>query len=161
MTSLWFLLSKTWHLQDVQALLSVLLIVLSTVSIFIFACSGPQHASLRSPQHQNTSASLSIVSPDESFSALRDLVSRDVTARRHRQSIFPSLVILCLLAIAILSGPIARFASRSGYIITQVDVAGALASRIYDIMAVSSITLPLAVPQLRDRVLICSIAAGP
>ena len=133
MAHYWFVLTKHWSLQDVQAALNVMIAILSTISIFTFARFCWQTASLRLTKHKDVPVAslLSLTSPGEVFTVLRFLRYRTLTTKRYRMFLFQATVIFALSAAAFLSGPIARFSSRRGYTITPMLVKGGLAANTY------------------------------
>jgi len=136
MAHFWFILSLTWPLEDVQAVLNVVVSVLSALAIFTFARFCWQNATLHLTKQQDVPVAslLSLTTPGEAFQVLWFLNFRSLTAKRYRRILLQSLIIFGLSVSAVLSGPIARFASRRGYAVRPMEIPGALASTTWESM---------------------------
>jgi hypothetical protein len=142
MDHLWFILTLRWSLEDVQAMLNVLISVFSAIGIFTFARFCWQSATLHLTKQRNVPVAslLSLTSPGEAFQVLWFLNFRSLTAKKYRRILFQSLIIFGLSVAAILSGPIARLASRQGHTITPVKMHGSLATTTWNSMLEADVT---------------------
>jgi hypothetical protein len=104
--------------------------------------SSPSPASVGRVQHHPTkqrdvpfASLLSVTSPSKAFQVLWFLNFGPPSAKKHRRILFRSLIIFGLSVAAILSGPIAGFASRQGQAAIPVEMHGSLATTTWDSMA--------------------------
>jgi hypothetical protein len=136
MAHFWFILSLRWPLEDVQAVLNVLISVLSAIGIFTFARFCWQSATLHLTKQRNVPVAslLSLTSPGEAFQVLWFLNFKSLRAKKYRRILFQSLIIFGLSVSAVLSGPIARFASRQGHTVMPVEMHGSLATTTWESM---------------------------
>jgi hypothetical protein len=142
MAHLWFILSLRWPLEDVQAALNVLISVFSAIGIFTFARFCWQSATLHLTKQRDVPVAslLSLTSPGEAFQVLWFLNFRSLSAKKYRRILFQSLIIFGLSVAAILSGLIARFASRQGHTIIPVEMHGSLATTSWNSMVEADVT---------------------
>jgi hypothetical protein len=136
MAHFWFILSLKWPLEDVQAALNVLISVFSAIGIFTFARFCWQSATLHLTKQRDVPVAslLSLTSPGEAFQVLWFLNFRSLSAKKYRRILFQSLIIFGLSVAAILSGPIARYASRQGHTVIPVEMHGSLATTTWESM---------------------------
>jgi hypothetical protein len=131
-TSVWVSLPPTWKLQDVQAALNVIVVLLSTLGVFTFArfcwqSNAPKI--VRNPNHTvPLSSLLSIDTLGQVFDILFLLRSR-IFHRRYSKIFAQSVIVLSLSTTALLSGPIARYSTRNVYTIIPKEIMGFLANR--------------------------------
>jgi hypothetical protein len=142
MARFWFILSLIWSLEDVQAVLNVLISVLSAIGIFTFARLCWQSATLRLTRQRNVPVAslLSLTSPGEVFQVLWFLNFSSLHAKKYRRILFQSLIIFGLSIAAILSGPIARVTARQGHTVVPVEMHGSLATAIWENMLEADVT---------------------
>jgi hypothetical protein len=142
MAHFWFILSLRWPLEDVQAVLNVLISVLSAIGIFTFARFCWQTATLHLTKQRDVPVAslLSLNSPGEAFQVLWFLNFRSLPTKKYRRILFQSLIIFGLSVAAVLSGPIARFASRPGHTIIPAEMHGSLATTTWESMVESDVT---------------------
>src|SRR5947209_3691863 len=142
MAHFWFILSLRWPLEDVQAVLNVLISVLSAIGIFTFARFCWQSATLHLTKQRDVPVAtlLSLNSPGEAFQVLWFLNFRSLSAKKYRRILFQSLIIFGLSVAAILSGPIARFASRQGHTVIPSRMHGSLATTTWESMVEADVT---------------------
>jgi len=130
MAKWWFILSKKWSLEDVQAALNVIISVLSASGIFTLARFCWQNATLDLAKQRDVPVAslLSVTSPGEAMQVIWFLSFRSITGKRYRKILVQSLIIFGLSVAAVLSGLITRFASHRGYTLSKVKNVGALAN---------------------------------
>src|SRR5271163_4638633 len=85
MAHFWFILSLTWPLEDVQAVLNVVVSVLSALAIFTFARFCWQNATLHLTKQQDVPVAslLSLTTPGEAFQVLWFLNFRSLSAKKY------------------------------------------------------------------------------
>jgi hypothetical protein len=132
----WISLPLKWNLQDVQAALNVVIVILSTLGVFAFArfCWLSNAPNITRDQAIPLSSLLSINTLGQAFDILFLLRLR-IFRRRYWKIFAQSIVILCLSTTALLSGPIARYSTRHNYVIVPRRTMGLLANRhLYGIL---------------------------
>lgn len=129
MAKLWIALHASWKLEDVQAVLNVVISVLSTMGIFVFARFCWQGATARVAQSKNVrlSSLISLSTPGEVYDVAL-LLKFKLLSLRYLKLVIQCVVVISMSATTLLSGPIARYSTRGGHVILPVEVQGSLAS---------------------------------
>jgi hypothetical protein len=124
----WVSLPPKWKLQDVQAALNVIVVLLSTLGVFTFArfCWQSSATNIVRNQAIQLSSLLSINTLGQAFDILLLLRSRIFN---HRKIFVQSVIVLSLSTTALLSGPTARYSTQNTYTIVPKQITGLLANR--------------------------------
>ena len=124
----WVSLPPKWKLQDVQAALNVIIVLLSTLGVFTFArfCSQSNAPKIARNQAIPLSSLFSINTPGQAFDIHFLLRSKIFN---HRKICIQSVIVLCLSTTALLSAPIARYSTQNTSIIVPKQIMGLLANR--------------------------------
>lgn len=132
MSGSWLSLPRSWRLEDVQAVLNIIVSVLSTLGAFVFAriCWQTTAAKVAKNRNVSLSALLSLSSLGEVFD-IAVLLRTRLLAGRYSKILIQCIVVACFSATAILSGPIARYSTRRGHIVSSLDVPGSLVTDYY------------------------------
>jgi hypothetical protein len=129
MSGLWIVVSRSWSLEDVQAVLNVVISFLSALAIWTFSRFCWQQASTPVTKTHNILllSLFSISSLGDVFDVLQ-LLKTSAISPRKRPRILAQVVVVSLFSFAaILSGPIARHASRIGNEVTTISQTGLMA----------------------------------
>ncbi|KEF60326.1 uncharacterized protein A1O9_01886 [Exophiala aquamarina CBS 119918] len=145
----WTSLPRQWKLEDVQAGLNVLITALSALVIFVFVRLSWQSGARRIVQMKavHLSSILTLNTPGEvldAFSVLRHKIPG------HGPMLSQSIVIIIFSITTLTSGPIARYATRSTSMTTDLDVNGYLATRSHNSNSDEQVTWNLTLTSL-DR----------
>jgi hypothetical protein len=127
----WISLPAAWTLQDVQAVLNVAVSVLSALGIFVVSrwCWRVAVAKIVKTNHVSLQSLLSISTIGEAVEILLLLKSKIISIP-YLKILVQCVVVVCLTATAMLSGPIARYSTRRGHGLFIQDVPGLLATRL-------------------------------
>ncbi|RMZ86308.1 hypothetical protein DV736_g6466, partial [Chaetothyriales sp. CBS 134916] len=130
MVSLWVSLQRNLSLQDVQAAINIIIDVLCAAVVFVFVRVLWQRAAVKvaKQQHVSLPSLLSIGSPGDAFDAVVLLKKKLFTAQ-FAMILIQCLVVIFMSAIAIASGPLARFSCRTHTVNETQRVTGSLAAR--------------------------------
>jgi hypothetical protein len=127
----WFFLPSSWELGNVRAILALIINFLCVVGISVVSYSTWKFGALKLSRPQKSSTKLlSLYSP----TGLGDVLDIIPLIRPHMglgllaQLIIPGFIIALLSAVAVASGPIARYSTRVGEKVQQTLVPGILAS---------------------------------
>ena len=140
MAKSWIALRAGWKLEDVQAALNVVISVLSTMGIFVFArfCWHGTAARVGRSQNVRLSSLLSLSTPGEVFDVFM-LLKFKILSSPYLLLFAQSVVVITLSTTAILSGPITRYSTRRGYIITPIEVPGSLATNYFNSISYANV----------------------
>ena len=129
MQTSWVSFPPSWKLQDVQAVLNVIINALSVLGIYIFARMCWLGGARQVVKHRNVElyALTSLNTIGEAPDVLCLLKSR-ILSSRYLKLLAQCFVVPSLSTTALLSGPIARFSTRRSHMVTQVEVNGTLAT---------------------------------
>lgn len=124
----WTSLPRRWKLEDAQAGMNVLITALSALVIFVFVRLSWQSGARRMAQMKavHLSSILTLNTPGEVLDALSILRHK---IPGHSTVLAQSFVIVIFSITTLISGPIARYASRSTSMTIDMDVHGYLAKR--------------------------------
>lgn len=127
----WTSLPRRWRLEDVQAGLNVLFTALSALVIFVSVRLSWQSGARRIVQMEAVPlpSILTLNTPGEALDALFVLRHR---IPRHSKILTQSIIVIMFSITTLISGPIARYASRRTSITTDADVHGYLAMRTHN-----------------------------
>jgi len=130
MSPSWIPLPASWKLEDVQAALNVVITVFSALGIFVFVrlCWQSGVAKVSRNHSVRLSSLLSLNSVGEAYDVIR-LLKRNVLSIQHLKLLSQCLVVVFLSTTTIVAGPIARYSTRRGHVVTEVAVPGLLATR--------------------------------
>lgn len=136
----WISLPDVWNLQDVQAVLTVLISLLSAFDVFVFACVSWQIATWRVVKERQVSLSslLTVSTLGEAVDIVR-LLKLKILSFQHMPILAQCFVVVLLTAVACLSGPIARYSTRLSHNVILADVPGYLATNKHDSMAYANV----------------------
>lgn len=136
--SSWATLPTSWELEDVQAVLNVIITAFSGITVFVFTrCCWSLSARVAARGKQvSLSSLLTLNTPGEAVDILVLLKSH---ALRHWKILAQSFVVIALSLATVLSGPIAKYSTRLTYVVSKVEVDGLLAGRTDNSMAVSQV----------------------
>ena len=117
-------------LQDVQAGMNVVVTFLSTLSVFIFARSSWQRGA-RGVTESNDVPLYSLLSLNTLGEALDIclMLGSKLHSARYKGLLAQCIVVLSFSITAILAGLIARYSTRQGSIVREMEVPGLLATR--------------------------------
>ena len=140
MEHLWIVLSPHWELANFRAGLSVVVIVLSMVTIFAYTryCWAINTVEIAKKHTAAVVTLLTVTSTSDVLDAVTFL-GFQILKRRHIRIAIQCSVVLFFSITGILSGPIAKFATRGGSAILKAKLDGLLATNRYDCMSVSAI----------------------
>jgi len=140
MAKSWIALRVGWKLEDVQAVLNVVISVLSTTGIFVFArfCWHGTAARVGRSQNVRLPSLLSISTPGEVFDVLL-LLKFKLLSSPYLKLLAQSIVVITLSTTAILSGPITRFSTRYGYTVLPIKVPGSLATNQFNSISYANV----------------------
>jgi len=129
MAKLWITLSTRWKLEDVQAVLNVIISLTSAIGIFTFARWSWQRSTLAVAHNRHVPLSrlLSLSSPGEVFDVI-SMMRLGLFAEGHLRIVAQCTIVLLLSVATILSGPVSRFSTRRGTTTERVKIPGYLAS---------------------------------
>ena len=136
----WISLPAQWELEDVQAVLNVIITALSTLIIFIFAryCWSRAAKRVESTSEVPLYTLVSLSSLGEVLDVIF-LLKKRLVCLRYSALCAQCLVIGLFSATALLSGPIARYSTRRGSIVREQGVPGFLASRSHNGMGYANV----------------------
>lgn len=136
----WIALRAGWKLEDVQAALNVVISVLSTLGIFVFArfCWHGTAARVGRSQNVRLSSLLSLSTPGEVFDIFM-LLKFKILSSPYLMLFAQSVVVITLSTTAVLSGPIARYSTRHGYTVALIEVPGSLATNQFNSIAYANV----------------------
>lgn len=131
MASTWISSPGGKTLQEVQAALTLVVTVLSSLAIFVLVRARWISATRRSAKGQNLALSsfVCLNSLGEVLDAIIVLRTR-LLLSRHLGILAQCIVVVILSATSIFSGYVARYASREGYKIREQELTGYLADRL-------------------------------
>jgi hypothetical protein len=140
MAKSWIALRVGWKLEDVQAALNVIISVLSTLGIFVFArfCWHGTAAQVGRSQNVRLSSLLSLSTPGEVFDVIL-LLKFKLLSSPYLKLFAQSVVVITLSTTAVLSGPITRFSTRHGYTVTPIEVPGSLATNQFNSISYANV----------------------
>lgn len=147
----WFSLPTDWKLEDVQAVLNVVITLLSALGIFtLVRCCWIRAAGRLVQDHKVLLPSLLVLNtPGEALDVL-NLMRSKIFSIRFATVLVQCVVVVCLSSTAILSGPIARYSTRKALIVVKQDVPGLLASRNFNGMSFANVEWNLTYTRLED-----------
>ena len=127
---LWIVLSTTWALEDVQAVLTVLIALVATITAWAVTQTCWKRSFNRVSQYRTVSllSLLTVSTISEAFDIVFLLGFKLILRPRHWRILVQCLVIFTLTVLGILSGPLARLSTRRGTIEQQQQVSGYLAT---------------------------------
>jgi hypothetical protein len=134
----WASLPRTWELEDVQAVLNVIITTLGGITIYVFtrSCwliSGRLAAKgIAVP----VPSLLSVNTPGEAIDALKILRSHVL---RHWRILSQCVVVIALSLLTVLSGPIAKYSTKMTEVTIKTEVNGNLALALHNSMADSQV----------------------
>lgn len=145
----WTSLPRQWKLEDVQAGLNVLITALSALVIFVFVRLSWQSGARRMAQMKavHLPSILTLNTPGEVLDAMSVLRHK---MPRHGKILAQSIVVVMFSITTLVSGPIARYATRRTSMTTDLDVHGYLATRSHNSNADEQVMWNLTVTSL-DR----------
>jgi len=128
-TPYWLVLPLSWELGNVRAVFALLINLLTTTGLWVVAYAMWKSGALRASKSQPTKL-LSLLSMTGLGDAVDALVLlRPVLGPRLLASLlFQSAIVILLSAVAIFSGPIAQYSTRSGITVRHTPVSGWLAT---------------------------------
>lgn len=126
MAKSWISFPEHFKLEDVQAVLNIVISLLSALGVSVFGRICWQASTTKIAKRKNVALSslLTINSVGEAMDVLFLLKFNFFSSTRI---VAQCIVVACMTATAILSGPIARYSSRRGQIVSEKDVNGLLA----------------------------------
>jgi hypothetical protein len=129
MAKLWIFLSTSWKLEGVQATLNVIISFLSVVAIWTFSRFCWQLSTLEVAKNHNVPlpSLLSIITLGETVDVLR-LLKTKILSLPHPRILLQCFVVTVFSVAAILSGPIARFSTRRGHVMSLTAIDGLMAT---------------------------------
>ncbi|KAK6387642.1 hypothetical protein LTS17_000911 [Exophiala oligosperma] len=136
----WIDLPQAWRLQDVQAVLNVVIATLSAVAIF--ACARWCWQSSLSETDQRSiplKDLLTISTLGEALDVVLLLRWRSLSVR-HLKLLAQCIVVVFFSVVALVSGPIARFSSRRSHEIKPLEISGSVAWRFHDCIISTPVT---------------------
>ncbi|OAP57613.1 hypothetical protein AYL99_08351 [Fonsecaea erecta] len=124
----WTTLPRSWKLEDVQAVLNVIITAFSGITIFVFTrCYWSFWARFAAKGRAvPVSSLLSLNTPGEAADILLLLKSH---VFQHWNIVAQSLVVIALSITTLLSGPIAKYSTKLTHVVVQTEVNGLLAGR--------------------------------
>lgn len=130
MSSSWINLPHAWKLQNVQAVLNVIITALSALGIFACARFCWQSSVSRIVRKQSVplASLLSISTFGDAVEALMLLKER-AFQRRHLKILFQSFLVICLSVTGLVAGPIARFSTQVGHRVIPQQTPGLITWR--------------------------------
>jgi hypothetical protein len=142
MANLWIMLSTHWQLDNFRAVLSVVIIVLSMIAIFTYSryCWAINTAKIAKKRTAALITLLTLTSSSEVLEVVKFLKFQ-ILKPRHVRIAIQCLMVLFFSLASILSGPIARFATREGSTVLPVNLNGLQATNKTGCMAVSAMVL--------------------
>ena len=128
MTGAWIFLPQKWSLENVQAVINVVVSILSAVLIIVFAQIRWQWGATRITRQKQAKISslLDISSPGEALDFIWLFRARALR-KRYLPALLQCLAVIVLTLAATLSGPIARYSTKTREQIDRVKVNGSLA----------------------------------
>ena len=128
MTGAWIFLPRQWSLENVQAVINVVVSILSAILIVVFAQIRWQWGATRITRQKQAKISslLDISSPGEALDFIWLFRARALR-KRYLPALLQCLAVIVLTAAATLSGPIARYSTRTRQQVNVVSVNGSLA----------------------------------
>ncbi|KPI40522.1 uncharacterized protein AB675_7631 [Cyphellophora attinorum] len=140
MNATWISLPADRTLPEVQAGLTLVVTVLAALTIFIFVRTRWISATRRSAKGKDVKLSsfVCLNSLGEVLDAFIVLRTR-VLSKRHLGILAQCIVVIFLSASSLLSGYVARYASRSGYEVSRQAVSGYLADRLSGGMSAANV----------------------
>jgi hypothetical protein len=129
MAKLWIFLSTSWKLEGVQATLNVIISFLSVVAIWTFSRFCWQLSTSEVAKNHNVPlpSLLSIMTLGETVDVLR-LLKTKILSLPHPRILLQCFVVTVFSVAAILSGPIARFSTRRGHVMSLTAIDGLMAT---------------------------------
>ncbi|EXJ70335.1 uncharacterized protein A1O5_06403 [Cladophialophora psammophila CBS 110553] len=126
--SSWATLPRSWKLEDVQAVLNVIVTALSGITIYVFTrcCWSVSARVAAEGRVVPISSLLSLNTPGEAIDVLILLKSHIFS---HWIIVAQSLVVVALSITTVLSGPIAKYSTRLTHVVAQTEANGLLAGR--------------------------------
>jgi hypothetical protein len=140
MAKSWIALRVGWKLEDVQAALNVVISILSTMGIFVFArfCWHGPAARVGRNQNVRLSSLLSLSTPGEVFDVFM-LLKFKLLSSPYLRLFAQSVAVITLSTTAVLSGPIARYSTRHGHTVIPTEVPGSLATNQFNSIAYANV----------------------
>jgi hypothetical protein len=134
MAKSWISFPERFKLQDVQAVINIIISLLSALSIFVLGRVCWQASSTKIARRKDIALSslLTIGSLGEALDVLFLLKFHFFS---FTWIVAQCVIVACLTATAILSGPIARYATQRGRIVAEKDVNGLLALAYHNSIA--------------------------
>ena len=129
MAKSWIALRAGWKLEDVQAVLNVVISFLSSMGIFVFArfCWHGTAARVGRSQNVRLPSLLSLSTPGEVLDIFLFLKFK-LLFSPYLNLFAQSVVVITLSTTAVLSGLITRYSTQRGYMVTRIEVPGLLAT---------------------------------
>jgi hypothetical protein len=123
----WATLPRAWDLEQVQAVLNVIITTISGITVYIFTrCCWVTSARLAAKgKAVPVTSLLSLNTPGEVVDVLTTLGSHIL---RHGKLLVQCVVVIALSLLTVLSGPIAKYSTRLTHVIIKTGVNGLLAS---------------------------------
>ncbi|KIW72897.1 hypothetical protein PV04_01058 [Phialophora macrospora] len=122
----WATLPRTWELEDVQAVLNVIITTLGGVTIYVFtrSCWLISGRLAAKGNAVPVTSLLSVNTPGEAIDALNLLRSHVL---RHWRILVQCIMVIALSLLTVLSGPIAKYSTQMTLVTIQTEVNGNLA----------------------------------
>ncbi|KIY01535.1 uncharacterized protein Z520_03087 [Fonsecaea multimorphosa CBS 102226] len=126
--SSWTTLPWSWKLEDVQAVLNIIVTAISGIAIFVLTRCYWSLSARVAAQGKVVPVSflLTLNTPGEAIDVLLLLKSHVI---QHWNIVSQSLIVISLSITTILSGPIAKYSTRLTHVVVQTEVNGLLAGR--------------------------------
>lgn len=135
----WTTLPRSWRLEDVQAVLNVVINGLSGLSILVFTrwCWQLGAAEVLKRKTVPLASLLTLGTPGEALDAIVFLKSHIF---HYWKLVAQCSVVIALSVTAILSGPIAKYSTRLTHVTVYSEIDGLLAGRFDNTMEASQVT---------------------
>ncbi|KAL6252596.1 hypothetical protein RBB50_000315 [Rhinocladiella similis] len=132
MAASWIDLPQAWRLQDVQAVLNVVIATLSAIAVFACARWCWQSSLPKTGQHSIPLKDLlTIGTLGEALDVVLLLRSRSLSVC-HSKLLAQCTVVVFFSVVALVSGPIARYSTRHSHKLKPLEISGAVAWRFHD-----------------------------